>query len=123
MRVAGTALLGLMCLAPPVLAGPHCRVPLGEWQPREALQAKLEQPGWMVVSIRVDDGCYKVRATPGTNAGKTAAGPSVSDSVAGTEPETIVETASALAGVFGAQDRVVTVYALPGTHRHRLGLA
>lgn len=63
MRVAGTALLGLMCLAPPVLAGPHCRVPLGEWQPREALQAKLEQQGWMVVSIRVDDGCYKVRAT------------------------------------------------------------
>ena len=56
------------------------------------------------------------------NGGNVAAGPSVIESVAGTVPEMIVETASALVGVFGAHARVVTVYALPGTQRHRLGL-
>lgn len=60
---AGLALLVLVCAALPAAAGPHCRVPLSEWQPREALQAKLEGQGWTVLSIRTDDGCYKVHAT------------------------------------------------------------
>ncbi|WP_371745059.1 PepSY domain-containing protein [Xanthobacter sp. YC-JY1] len=38
-------------------------MPLADWQPRDALQKKLEAEGWTVVSIRSDDGCYKVRAT------------------------------------------------------------
>jgi hypothetical protein len=56
------ALAGLLWLGSPALAQHHCRVPLGDWQPREALQAKLEQQGWTVLGIRADDGCYKVRA-------------------------------------------------------------
>jgi hypothetical protein len=60
---AGLALLVLVCATLPAAAGPHCRVPLSEWQPREALQAKLEAQGWTVLSIRTDDGCYKVQAT------------------------------------------------------------
>ena len=56
------------------------------------------------------------------NAPNVAGAPSVSESVAGTVPLIVVATASALAGVFGAHARVVTVYALPGTQRHRLGL-
>lgn len=49
--------------ATPAAAGRDCNVPLADWQPREALQKKLEAEGWTVLSIRSDDGCYKVRAT------------------------------------------------------------
>ncbi|MFG1299784.1 PepSY domain-containing protein [Xanthobacter sp. V3C-3] len=52
------------CLAAaPAAADRDCNVPLADWQPREALQKKLEAEGWTVLSIRSDDGCYKVRAT------------------------------------------------------------
>jgi hypothetical protein len=52
------------CLgAAPVAAKQACSAPLADWQPREALQTKLEAEGWTVLSIRSDDGCYKVRAT------------------------------------------------------------
>ena len=49
----------------PTLASARCDVPLVDWQPREALQKKLEAEGWRVISIRADDGCYKVRAANG----------------------------------------------------------
>lgn len=62
MRAGWIALVGMLCLASPAAAQHRCRVPLGEWQPREALQSRLEQQGWTVLSIRADDGCYKVRA-------------------------------------------------------------
>lgn len=39
-----------------------CSVPLAEWQPREALQAKLEGDGWKVRSIKTEDGCYEAYA-------------------------------------------------------------
>jgi hypothetical protein len=57
--LALTACLG----AAPVAADQACSAPLADWQPRQALQAKLEAEGWTVLSIRSDDGCYKVRAT------------------------------------------------------------
>lgn len=47
----------------PVAADEACSAPLADWQPRQALQTKLEAEGWTVLSIRSDDGCYKVRAT------------------------------------------------------------
>lgn len=62
VRASGLALAGLLWLGSSAMAQHHCRVPLGDWQPREALQAKLEQQGWTVLGIRADDGCYKVRA-------------------------------------------------------------
>lgn len=49
--------------ATPAVADPVCDAPLADWRPRQALQAKLEADGWTVIAIRVDDGCYKVRAT------------------------------------------------------------
>lgn len=56
--------LAVACLAAtPAAADRDCNVPLADWQPREALQKKLEAEGWTVLSIRSDDGCYKVRAT------------------------------------------------------------
>ncbi|WP_370640787.1 MULTISPECIES: PepSY domain-containing protein [Xanthobacter] len=64
MVCLATVSLGAVGLgAGPAMAGPHCDVPLAQWQPRAALQKKLEAEGWTVLSIRSDDGCYKVRAT------------------------------------------------------------
>ena len=44
------------------LADQRCNVPLADWQPREALQQKVEAEGWKVTRIKTDDGCYKVSA-------------------------------------------------------------
>jgi hypothetical protein len=39
-----------------------CSAPLADWQPREALVSKLEADGWRNIVIRIEDGCYLVRA-------------------------------------------------------------
>lgn len=44
------------------LAEEECRDPIAQWQTREALKKHLEKQGWVVHRIRIDDGCYKVRA-------------------------------------------------------------
>ena len=38
-------------------------VPKAEWQPKEALQQKLEGEGWKVKKLKIDDGCYEVYGT------------------------------------------------------------
>lgn len=43
-------------------ADSFCDAPLTDWQPSEALQAKLEAEGWRSVAIRIEDGCYLVHA-------------------------------------------------------------
>ena len=45
------------------LASERCSAPMSEWQPREALQKKLEAEGWKVHRVKTDDGCYEVRGT------------------------------------------------------------
>ena len=40
-----------------------CKAPMDQWQPREALQHKLENQGWQIVRIKTDEGCYEVYAT------------------------------------------------------------
>ena len=45
-----------------VLAEQECRDPIADWQPREVLKKLLEELGWVVHRIRIDDGCYQVRA-------------------------------------------------------------
>lgn len=63
-RTVAATLVFAVCLgAGPAVADRACTVPLADWQPRDALQKKLEGEGWTVLSIRSDDGCYKVRAT------------------------------------------------------------
>lgn len=44
------------------LADDECDDPIANWQSREMLKEKLEQQGWVVERIRIDDGCYEVRA-------------------------------------------------------------
>ena len=45
-----------------VLADDECKDPIASWQPREVLRKLLEDKGWVVHRIRIDDGCYQVRA-------------------------------------------------------------
>jgi len=40
----------------------HCRVPMADWQPREAVKAMAEARGLTVRRIKIDDGCYEVDA-------------------------------------------------------------
>jgi hypothetical protein len=59
-----TAILFGMLGSSAVLASDddYCNVPVADWQPREALQKKLEGDGWQVRRIKSDDGCYEVYA-------------------------------------------------------------
>lgn len=43
-------------------ASEKCTVAMADWQPREALQTKLEGEGWKVRSIKTEDGCYEAYA-------------------------------------------------------------
>lgn len=56
------AFVSLIVFSNPVLADEQCEAPIAQWQSREVLKAKLEQQGWLVKRIRIDDGCYEVRA-------------------------------------------------------------
>lgn len=55
------ATLGV-CVAGPAFAASRCDVPVNQWQPREALQKKLEAEGWTVRSIKTENGCYEAKA-------------------------------------------------------------
>lgn len=46
-----------------VWADDSCADPVANWQPRELLRQQVEQLGWTVQRIKVDDGCYEVRAS------------------------------------------------------------
>jgi hypothetical protein len=38
-----------------------CKVPMAQWQPREAVEQMAKARGWTVGRIKIDDGCYEVR--------------------------------------------------------------
>lgn len=38
-----------------------CQDPVADWQPREVLRQILEDQGWEIGRIKVDDGCYEVK--------------------------------------------------------------
>ncbi|HEY9038668.1 MAG TPA: PepSY domain-containing protein [Roseovarius sp.] len=44
-----------------------CRVPMENWQPREAVQKMAETKGWTVRRIQTDDGCYEIKARDAEN--------------------------------------------------------
>ena len=58
--LAEVALAGLLASGA-VWADTGCDAPVAAWQPREALRMRLEQQGWHVQRIKIDDGCYEVR--------------------------------------------------------------
>lgn len=43
------------------LASDDCYDPVDTWQPEEHLQQRLEDNGWQVDRIKIDDGCYEVK--------------------------------------------------------------
>jgi hypothetical protein len=44
------------------LADDDCKVPLDEWQPKEAVSRLAAENGWTLRKVKVDDGCYEVKA-------------------------------------------------------------
>lgn len=56
-----SAVLVSLLVSGTALADDDCTDPVADWQPREALQQQLEQHGWTIQSIKVDDGCYRVK--------------------------------------------------------------
>ncbi len=38
-----------------------CRVPMAQWQPRDAVVEMAKARGWTVRRIKIDDGCYEIR--------------------------------------------------------------
>ncbi|MFC0134383.1 hypothetical protein CR105_26535 [Massilia eurypsychrophila] len=57
------ALVGLVALVASATAraDTDCNEPIEQWKPRELLRQQVEQRGWTVQRIKVDDGCYEVR--------------------------------------------------------------
>ena len=39
-----------------------CTDPIEQWKPRDMLRQEAEKNGWTIQRIKVDDGCYEVRA-------------------------------------------------------------
>ena len=60
--LAATLLAGLLA-GGAAWADSRCDEPVANWQPREVLRQQLEQRGWTVQRIKVDDGCYEARGT------------------------------------------------------------
>lgn len=59
--LAAAVLLASVLVSGTALADRDCVDPVADWQPRELLRQKLEQRGWTVKRIKVDDGCYEVK--------------------------------------------------------------
>ncbi len=62
MKMILSTVISTLLLAGAAAASEKCSVPMTDWQPREALQTKLEGEGWKVRSIRSEDGCYEAYA-------------------------------------------------------------
>ncbi|GAA4019352.1 PepSY domain-containing protein [Actimicrobium antarcticum] len=57
------AALAVLSASSAAFADNDCTDPMSEWKPRELLRQEVEQRGWTVQRIKVDDGCYEVRGT------------------------------------------------------------
>ncbi len=62
-RTLAAALLAGLLATGAAWADSGCDEPVASWQPREVLKQQLEQRGWTVQRIKVDDACYEVRGT------------------------------------------------------------
>ena len=59
--ILAIAVLASAAFSGAALAGDDCSDPVADWQPRDVLRRQLEQHGWTVQRIKVDDGCYEAR--------------------------------------------------------------
>ena len=60
-RILATAVLAGLLASGAAWADNDCDEPVANWQSREVLRQQVEQRGWTVKRIKVDDGCYEVR--------------------------------------------------------------
>lgn len=56
-----SVVLASLAFSGAAMAGTECTDPVSDWQPREVLRQQLQQQGWEVQRIKVDDGCYEAR--------------------------------------------------------------
>jgi hypothetical protein len=56
-----TAFIASYLLSGAALAKDDCTDPVTDWQPKEQLQQMMEDKGWDVKRIKVDDGCYEIK--------------------------------------------------------------
>ena len=59
--ILASAVLASLIFSGAAMAGDDCTDPVADWQPREVLRQQLENQGWTVQRIKVDDGCYEAR--------------------------------------------------------------
>lgn len=59
--LAATVMVGILVSGAAWADDDDCVVPAAKWQPREVLRRQIEQKGWIVQRIKVDDGCFEVR--------------------------------------------------------------
>lgn len=64
--MATTLLIGLGAAGVAFADDDDCRVPMANWQPREAVQKMAEAKGWTVRRIKTDDGCYEIKGRDAT---------------------------------------------------------
>jgi len=61
------AILSGALASPAALAGEDdCKVPMAQWQPREAVEQMAKAQGWTVQRLKIDDGCYQIRGRDGS---------------------------------------------------------
>ena len=59
--VIAAIVLGALAPALAVADDDGCKVPMTQWQPREAVEQMAKARGWTVRRIKIDDGCYEIR--------------------------------------------------------------
>ena len=59
--LASVAFVVCILVSGNALADMECVDPVSDWQSRDVLRERLEQRGWKVQRIKVDDGCYEVK--------------------------------------------------------------
>lgn len=62
--------LAVVFASPAFAAGKCATTPKAQWQPKSALETKLQADGYKVKQIKIEGGCYEVYATD--KAGKRA---------------------------------------------------
>lgn len=65
LTTLASGVLAGMLISGAALADNDCTDPVADWQPREVLSQQLEQHGWDIGRIKVDDGCYEVKGVDG----------------------------------------------------------
>jgi hypothetical protein len=62
VRLALVAAIALVAASPALADGKCSSAPKSKWQPKEALQQRLESDGYSVRRIKIEGGCYEVYA-------------------------------------------------------------